>query len=59
MRGKRAGRDMDMEVSFTPGLEGLGARLLAQQKQASLRKGDTVWEAYLRRQRSVSLLATD
>jgi len=48
---KRAGKDMDMEVSFTPGLEGLGARLLAQRKEASQRKGDTVWEAYLRRQK--------
>ena len=42
---------MDMEVTFTPGLEGLGARLLAQRKLASQRKGDTVWEAYLRRQK--------
>ncbi len=48
---KRAGKDMDMEVTFTPGLEGLGARLLAQRKEASQRKGDTVWEAYLRRQK--------
>ena len=47
----RAGKDMDMEVTFTPGLEGLGARLLAQRKEASQRKGDTVWEAYLRRQK--------
>lgn len=46
-----SGRGTDMEVSFTPGLEGLGARLLAQKKQASQRKGDTVWEAYLRRQK--------
>ena len=30
---------MDMEVSFTPGLEGLGARLLAQKREASQRKG--------------------
>ncbi len=48
---KRAGKDMDMEVTFTPGLEGLGARLLAQRREASQRKGDTVWEAYLRRQK--------
>ena len=50
-RAKKSDRDMDMEVTFTPGLEGLGARLLAQRKEASQRKGDTVWEAYLRRQK--------
>lgn len=54
---KRAGKDMDMEVTFTPGLEGLGARLLAQRKEASQRKGDTVWEAYLRRQKYALALA--
>ena len=48
---KKSDRDMDMEVTFTAGLEGLGARLLAQRKEASQRKGDTVWEAYLRRQK--------
>ena len=51
VKRRRAGKDMDMEVTFTPGLEGLGARLLAQKKDASQRKGDTVWEAYLRRQK--------
>ncbi|DBA79259.1 TPA: hypothetical protein ACH3X1_009072 [Trebouxia sp. C0004] len=54
---KRAGKDMDMEVTFTPGLEGLGVRLLAQRKEASQRKGDTVWEAYLRRQKEKKLAA--
>ncbi|DBA93140.1 TPA: hypothetical protein ACH3X2_003452 [Trebouxia sp. C0005] len=54
---KKAGKDMDMEVTFTPGLEGLGARLLAQRKEASQRKGDTVWEAYLRRQKEKKLAA--
>lgn len=57
VRRKRAGKDMDMEVTFTPGLEGLGARLLAQKKDASQRKGDTVWEAYLRRQKERKLAA--
>ena len=48
---KKKEGSMDMEVTFIPGLKGLGARLLAQKQDAGKRKGDTVWEAYLRRQK--------
>ena len=48
---KKKGANMDMEVTFVPGLKGLGARLLAQKQDATKRKGDTVWDAYLRRQK--------
>ncbi|KAK9828879.1 hypothetical protein WJX72_002532 [[Myrmecia] bisecta] len=44
-------RGMEMEVTFTPGLEGLGERLAAKQRDKAERKGETVWEAYLRRRR--------
>ena len=40
-----------MEVTFTPGLEGLGARLLAQNRDQAARKDETVWQSYLRRQK--------
>ena len=43
--------DVDMEVTFTPGLEGLGARLLAQSRDQAARKDETVWQSYLRRQK--------
>lgn len=43
--------DVDMEVTFTPGLEGLGARLLAQNRDQAARKDETVWQSYLRRQK--------
>jgi hypothetical protein len=39
---------MEMEVSFVPGLEGLGARLLAKKAEEKQRQGETVWEAYMR-----------
>ena len=51
IRKKRKEGNMDMEVTFIPGLKGLGARLLAQKQDASKRKGDTVWEAYLQRRK--------
>jgi hypothetical protein len=44
-----ADRDMEMEVSFMPGLEGLGARLLAKKAEEKQRSAETVWEAYMRR----------
>ncbi|KAK9840918.1 hypothetical protein WJX81_000303 [Elliptochloris bilobata] len=45
------GRDVDMQVTFTPGLEGLGERLLAKKRDAAAQKAETVWQAYLRRKR--------
>ena len=51
VKKKRKEGNMDMEVTFIPGLKGLGARLLAQKQDASKRKGDTVWEAYLQRRK--------
>lgn len=48
-RAKVADRDMEMEVSFVPGLEGLGAKLLAKKQEEKQRAGETVWEAYMRR----------
>ncbi|PRW59387.1 Pre-rRNA-processing esf1 [Chlorella sorokiniana] len=56
--GKKGGRargksdkDMEMEVTFLPGLENLGQRLLAKKREEEARKGETVWEAYMRRKR--------
>ena len=40
-------------MTFVPGLEGLGERLLARKKEREAAKGETVWEAYLRRKRWV------
>lgn len=34
--------DMDMEITFHSGLEGLGSRLLAKKKEEASRKGETV-----------------
>jgi hypothetical protein len=42
---------MEMEVTFLPGLENLGERLLAKRRDEAARKGETVWDAYLRRKR--------
>lgn len=42
---------MEMEVTFLPGLENLGERLLARKRDEEARKGETVWEAYMRRKR--------
>ena len=39
------------QVTFTPGLEGLGERLLAKKRDAAAQKAETVWQAYLRRKR--------
>lgn len=43
--------DMEMEVTFLPGLENLGERLLAKKREEEAKKGETVWEAYMRRKR--------
>ena len=40
-----------MEVTFLPGLENLGARLLEKRRSAEARQGETVWDAYMRRKR--------
>ena len=42
-----------MEVTFLPGLEGLGERLLSKKRDEQAKKGETVWEAYMRRKRWV------
>ena len=42
-------RDMDMQVTFTGGLEELSQRLAAQKKAKA--GSATVWESYLQRQR--------
>jgi len=44
-------KNMEMEVTFVPGLENLGRRLLAKKQEERNKKGETVWEAYLRRKR--------
>lgn len=38
-------------MTFTPGLDGLGERLLAKKRDAAAQKAETVWQAYLRRKR--------
>ena len=43
-------RDMDMQVTFTGGLEGLSERLAAR-KKAKAGGEDTVWDKYLQRRR--------
>ena len=48
-QGKK--KNMEMEVTFTSGLEGLGDRLIAKRKEAETKAGETVWEAYMRRKR--------
>lgn len=42
-----ATRDVDMQVTFTGGLEGLSERLAARKKD----KNATVWDKYLQHQR--------
>jgi hypothetical protein len=49
--GEAADRRMEMEVTFVPGLEGLGERLLAKKRDAKAKAGETGWDAYLRRKR--------
>ncbi|GAB4817011.1 hypothetical protein N2152v2_004057 [Parachlorella kessleri] len=44
-------KGMEMEVTFLPGLENLGERLLAKKRDQEARRGETVWEAYMRRKR--------
>lgn len=38
-------------MTFAPGLEGLGERLLARKRGAAERSAETVWQAYLRRKK--------
>lgn len=49
--GEEGDEKMDMEVTFVPGLEGLGERLVAKRREAEARAGETVWDAYMRRKR--------
>lgn len=44
------------QVMFTPGLDGLGERLLAKKRDAAAQKAETVWQAYLRRKRCAQRL---
>ncbi|EFN57460.1 hypothetical protein CHLNCDRAFT_57252 [Chlorella variabilis] len=44
-------KGMEMEVTFLPGLENLGKRVLARKQEEEARKGETVWDAYMRRRR--------
>ena len=45
-------KNMEMEVTFASGLEGLGDRLLAKRKEAEDKAGgETVWDAYMRRKK--------
>jgi hypothetical protein len=46
--GKKDEDEVDLEVTFEPGLESLAGRLAAKKEEAG-RGGETVWEAYLRR----------
>jgi len=39
---------LEMTVTFTPGLEKLGSQLLQKRQEEQQRKGDSVWDAYLR-----------
>ena len=49
----RAQRDMDMEVVFQPGLDGLGERLLAGKRGKAALSSETVWDAYMRKRKCV------
>lgn len=44
-------REMEMQITFRPGLEGLGERLLEKKKKEAAQKTDSVWEKYERRRR--------
>lgn len=54
----RAQRDVDMEVVFQPGLEGLGERLLAGKRSKAARSSETVWDAYMRRRKCVQIVSS-
>jgi hypothetical protein len=47
-QGKRRGGGLEMTVTFTPGLDSLGTRLLEAKREAAAREGESVWQAYLR-----------
>ena len=47
----RPRRDVDMEVVFQPGLQGLGERLLAGKRGKASRSSETVWDAYMRKRK--------
>lgn len=50
-KGKKDKGEGDMVVTFDSGLETLGKRLLDKKKEEAKRQGETVWDAYLRRQK--------
>ncbi|KAK9815149.1 hypothetical protein WJX73_008881 [Symbiochloris irregularis] len=52
---EQAGRDMDMQVTFAGGLDGLSERLAARKKAKS--GNQTVWDQYLQRRREKKQLA--
>jgi hypothetical protein len=54
-RARKGSESLEMTVTFTPGLEKLGATLLAKKQEEAARKGDSVWDAYLRCVESVNI----
>lgn len=52
-----ADRAMEMEVTFSSGLENLGQRLLEKKRGKDSKEGQTVWDAYLQRRREKRQLA--
>lgn len=49
-RGGSGARDVDMEVSFMPGLD-LGQQLYDKKRDKQSRQAETVWQAYERRRK--------
>lgn len=47
----RKDKDMEMMVTFNPGLENLAERVLSRKKAEAKKGEETVWEAYLRRRK--------
>ena len=52
-------KGMEMEVTFAPGLDSLGKKILDKARQAKGSEGETVWEAYMRRKRDKRRLAKE
>lgn len=55
--GAAAGdRDVDMEVSFMPGLD-LGQQLYEKRRDKQSRQAETVWQAYERRRKCADIIS--
>lgn len=50
---------MEMEVTFAPGLDSLGKKILDKARRAKGGEGETVWEAYMRRKKEKRRLAKE